>query len=253
MKNSKETNIFVEKLTEIESTNKYLAEQCAKGNIEEFHTVTTEFQTSGKGQRGNSWESEAGRNLLFSLVLYPTALEAKQQFYISMLVATSIVGALSDYTEGFTIKWPNDIYWHDKKIAGILIENILDGKYISQSIIGIGLNVNQTEFHSSAPNPVSLAQITGKEFDREELLKKNLHSIVAGYLGLEQDVPGIREVISMLYRQKLYRRNGFYTYQDATGEFRAELHEIGSDGHLFLKDTEGNIRRYAFKEVSYIL
>ena len=253
MKYKKETKILVEKLAETESTNKYLTEQCAKGTIEEFHTVTTDFQTSGKGQRGNSWESEAGKNLLFSLVLYPAALEAKSQFYICMLVATSIIDALSNYTDGFSIKWPNDIYWKDKKIAGILIENMLEGKYISQCIIGVGLNVNQKVFHSSAPNPVSLSQIIGKDIDREELLRKILHTIVAGYHALEDNYPGIHQAVSLLYKQKLYRRTGIYPYQDANGTFMATFHHIDPDGHLNLMDTEGNVRRYAFKEVSYIL
>ena len=173
MKREKKIKIAIEQLAETDSTNDYLAKLCNQGNIEEFYTERTEYQTSGKGQRGNSWESEPGKNLLFSFVFYPTALEAKSQFNLSMLVATGLVDALSGYTDGFSIKWPNDIYWKDQKIAGILIENMLEGKYISQCIVGIGLNVNQTVFHSSAPNPISLAQIIGKEIDREELFKKD--------------------------------------------------------------------------------
>lgn len=253
MKYQKKTEIRIERLQETASTNEYLAEQCEQGSIEEFYTVTTEYQTAGKGQRGNSWESETGKNLLFSFVIYPTALEAKHQFYLSMLVATGIVDALSNYTEGFSIKWPNDIYWKDKKIAGILIENILEGKYISQCIVGIGLNVNQTEFHSSAPNPVSLAQIIGKDIDREELFLRILQNIFAGYHAMDDHYPGIHQAISLLYRQNLYRRNGFYPYQDGQGVFMAEFERIDPDGHLYLKDEQGNTRKYAFKEVTYLL
>lgn len=253
MKYQKKTEIRIERLQETASTNEYLAERCEQGSIEEFYTVTTEYQTAGKGQRGNSWESEAGKNLLFSFVIYPTALEAKHQFYLSMLVATGIVDALSNYTEGFSIKWPNDIYWKDKKIAGILIENILEGKYISQCIVGIGLNVNQTEFHSSAPNPVSLAQIIGKDIDREELFLRILQNIFAGYHAMDDHYPGIHQAISLLYRQNLYRRNGFYPYQDGQGVFMAEFERIDPDGHLYLKDEQGNTRKYAFKEVTYLL
>lgn len=253
MKREKKIKIAIEQLAEIDSTNEYLAKQCSSGNIEEFYTVRTEYQTSGKGQRGNSWESEPGKNLLFSFVFYPTALEAKSQFNLSMLVATGLVDALSGYTDGFSIKWPNDIYWKDQKIAGILIENMLEGKYISQCIVGIGLNVNQTVFHSSAPNPISLAQIIGKEIDREELFKKILHTIFAGYQAMEDNFPGIQKAIGTLYRQKLYRRTGFHPYQDKQGDFMAEFHQIDPDGHLCLKDEQGNIRRYTFKEVSYIL
>lgn len=253
MKTARNINIQIENLEETISTNEYLTDLCAKGAVEEFYTVTADYQIAGKGQRGNTWESENKKNLLFSFVLYPSALEAKSQFHLSMLVATSIVYALSDYTEGFSIKWPNDIYWKDKKLAGILIENMLEGKYISQCIVGVGLNVNQREFLSSAPNPVSLYQILGAEIDREELLKKILQRIVSGYTALESELPNIQKAFEALYRKQLYRRKGLYPYQDANGVFMAEFDHIAPDGHLFLKDEQGNIRRYAFKEVSYIL
>ena len=109
MKREKKIKIAIEQLAETDSTNEYLAKLCNQGNIEEFYTVRTEYQTSGKGQRGNSWESEPGKNLLFSFVFYPTALEAKNQFNLSMLVATGLVDALSGYSDGFSIKWPNDV------------------------------------------------------------------------------------------------------------------------------------------------
>ena len=173
-------NVPTEKVKELSSTNDYLSEICKQGKTEEFYTVIAEKQTSGKGQRGNSWESEPGKNLTFSTVLYPTAIEANKQFHLSMLVSIAVIDALTDYTDGFSIKWPNDIYWHDKKICGILIENELEGKYLSQSIIGIGLNINQTIFLSSAPNPISLCQIIGKEIDREEVFSKIIHAILGG-------------------------------------------------------------------------
>ena len=253
MKYPKHINVPTEKVKELTSTNDYLAELCKQGKAEEFHTVIAEMQTSGKGQRGNSWESEPGKNLTFSIVLYPTAIEANKQFYLSMLASIALIDTLTDYTDGFSIKWPNDIYWKDQKIAGILIENMLEGKYISQCIVGIGLNVNQTVFHSSAPNPISLSQIIGKKIDREELFKKILHTIFAGYQAMEDNFPGIQKAISTLYRKKLYRRTGFHRYQDKQGYFMAEFHQIDPDGHLYLKDELGNIRRYAFKEVSFIL
>ena len=148
--------ISIETLKEVSSTNHYLAQLCKESKAKEFHTVWAEYQTAGKGQRGNSWESENGKNLTFSTVLYPTSLKAKDQFYLSMIVAFATVDALGDYTDGFSIKWPNDIYWKDQKIGGILIENELEGAYITQSNIGIGINVNQEEVRSQAPNPVSL-------------------------------------------------------------------------------------------------
>lgn len=245
--------IPTEKIEEVPSTNDYLSELCKQGHAEEFYTVIAENQTAGKGQRGNHWESEAGKNLTLSMVLYPTTIKANEQFYLSMLIAISMIDVLTNYTEGFSIKWPNDIYWHDKKICGILIENELEGKYLSQAIIGIGLNINQNTFTSSAPNPISLSQIIGKEIDREEILSKIIHAIIGGYKSLEADFKEASTIISYLYNSYLYRRNGFYPFQDEGGKFMAQIKDVGSDGYLYLKDTENNIRKYAFKEVTYII
>lgn len=253
MNEPKTIDVSIEKMDEMPSTNDYLALVCRKGQAEEFYTVVTEFQTAGKGQRGNSWEAEDGKNLLFSTVLYPTALEAKHQFYISMLAALAIHEALSSYTSGFSIKWPNDIYWKNKKIAGILIENEIEGKDLNQSIIGIGLNVNQEKFVSDAPNPVSLKQILGTGIDRQELLEKVLHGIIGGYCQLENDFGRASQTIGLLYLKHLYRRKGFHTYRDEGGIFRAEFHQLEEDGHLLLKDEEGIVRRYAFKEVEFVI
>ncbi|MBQ8442966.1 MAG: biotin--[Bacteroides sp.] len=249
----KNINLTIERLKVVPSTNSYLVQLCKESKAKEFYTVIADNQTAGRGQRGNSWESEEGKNLTFSTVLFPTALEAKEQFYLSMTIAFAIVDALDGYTEGFSIKWPNDIYWKDKKIGGILIENELEGKYITQSIVGIGINVNQEVFHSSAPNPVSLAQIVGTSIDRKELFNKILKGIMGGYIFLEtaynQAVPNIRK----LYTQKLYRREGLYPYRDAEGTFMAEIEEVEASGHIVLKDEQGALRRYAFKEVEFVL
>ena len=249
----KNINLSIERVKEVPSTNTYLSQLCKESKAKEFYTVITNNQTAGRGQRGNSWESENGKNLTFSTVVFPTALAAKEQFYLSMTVAFAIVDALRDYTDGFSIKWPNDIYWNDKKIAGILIENELEGPYVTQSIIGIGLNVNQEEFHSPAPNPVSLFQIIGTSIDREELFNKIIRGIMGGYIFLDtaytEAVPHIRT----LYKKSLYRKKGFYPYRDANGEFMAEFHDVESSGHLVLKDEQGVLRSYAFKEVEFIL
>lgn len=249
----KNIDIALEEVKETASTNDYLAQLCKKNKAKEFYTVVAESQTNGKGQRGNTWESESGKNLTFSIVLYPTALEAKKQFILSMLAALSCHEALSDYTDGFSIKWPNDIYWKDKKIGGILIENELEGKYITQSIIGIGLNINQEVFHSDAPNPISLKQVIGTEVNLQEVLMKVVHAIVGGYRQLENNFDVTQHAISRLYHKYLYRRQGLFPYRDAQGDFWAEYQEVEPDGHLILKDEQGTLRRYAFKEVSFML
>ena len=249
----KKIDIALERVKETTSTNDYLACLCKESKAKEFYTVMADSQTKGKGQRGNSWESEAGKNLTFSIVLYPTALEARKQFCLSMLTALACHEALDNYTNGFSIKWPNDIYWKDKKIGGILIENELEGEYIVQSIIGIGLNINQEVFYSDAPNPVSLKQILNVDIDIQEVMMKVVHGIVGGYRQLESNFVITQQAIGTLYRKNLYRHKGLFPYRDAQGEFMAEYQEIEPDGHLILKDEQGMLRRYAFKEVSFVL
>ena len=218
------------RVAETASTNSLLRELVIKESLAEGSVVVADFQTAGRGQIGNTWESEAGKNLMFSLVLYPTCIPANRQFLISQIAALSVKEALDLYADHITVKWPNDIYWKDKKICGMLIENDLSGHNLYCSIIGIGINLNQTVFRGDAPNPVSLFQIIGKEVDREEVLHRFL---------------------SIFYRYYLYRREGYHGYKDESGEFEACIHDIESTGHLLLALRDGSIRRYAFKEVSY--
>lgn len=140
-----------------------------------------------------------------------------------------------------------------KKIAGILIENDLTGSQISQSIIGIGININQEEFHSSAPNPVSLRQITQKETDRMEVLNSVLAHIIDLYSRIENRETDIITKIQEYYLKAQYRKEGYHPYCDAKGEFTAKLIRVEPDGHLILKDKNGSLRKYAFKEVKYLL
>ena len=254
MKYPDRIEVGIEHVSEVTSTNEHLAQLCNEGKAQEFYTLITDYQTAGKGQRGNIWESEKGKNLLFSIALYPTALEANKQFYLSMLASISIVDALRKYTDGFTIKWPNDIYWNDQKIGGILIENELQGKYITRSIIGIGLNINQETFHSDAPNPVSLKQIIGVELNCYEIFDKILQGIVASYRLLEIDFEKMSETLSLVYKEFLYRRREYHYYKDAKGNiFKAKFVYIEPNGRLYLMDEQTKIRKYRFKEVEYII
>ena len=133
-------------IKETDSTNNLIRKMMQDENLPEGFLVYTDFQTAGKGQPGNTWESEAGKNLLFSIVLYPHEIPIHEQFVLSEIASLSIKNILAKYTDGISVKWPNDIYWNDRKIAGILIENSLKKNEINYSIIGIGLNINQTIF-----------------------------------------------------------------------------------------------------------
>lgn len=237
-------------LKETESTNKYLNDLCNKQCVGELTTVTTDFQTSGRGQRGNSWESERGQNLMFSFVLYPAFLKARKQFLLSQIISLAIKEELDTHVSDVSIKWPNDIYWKEKKICGMLIENDLMGRNISQSIAGIGININQEIFHSSAPNPVSLVQITGKEHDLFEILKNIMLRIQSYYSLLKK---GDTTSIACQYEKSLFRREGIHRYKDANGEFLARIVCVEPEGRLILEDEMLMKRDYMFKEVEYLL
>lgn len=236
------------RLDETTSTNNYLRTLTAKEQLPEGSLVIADFQTNGKGQPGNVWESETGKNLLFSLLLYPDFLPANRQFLISQIASLSVKEALEVYTDAITVKWPNDIYWKDRKICGMLIENDLSGQNLYCSVIGIGFNINQQFFRSNAPNPVSLTQITGREHDREEVLNRFLRIFFQYYMLLLQER---EEEIRTAYMAALYRNDGYYPYQDEKGCFEARIHAIEPTGHLILQLPDGELRRYAFKEVSY--
>ena len=235
------------RLKEIDSTNRFLRE-LKDEQEDEMVVAVADFQTAGKGQGSHTWESEAGKNLLFSIKVHPRWVPVRQQVLLSMAGAIAIKEALETYVDGITLKWPNDVYWNDKKISGTLIETSIDSKGIKTCIFGIGINVNQEAFHSDAPNPVSLRQILGHEVDKDELLQKVIGGFRRYYELLRRadymDVSGI-------YHLSLYRRKGFHRYEDADGDFEGAFVEVEDDGHLILHDKQGVIRSYSFGEVKF--
>lgn len=242
-------------LNETDSTNRYLQQLCQEaGNskVEEFTTVCADYQTAGKGQRGNSWEAAKGANLLFSFVCYPTFVPIRQQFVLSQLISLGIKETLDEYCSDISIKWPNDIYWKEKKICGILIENDLQGNSIGRCISGIGLNINQEVFLSDAPNPISLKQITGKHYQRETILEKVMQRIEQSYQKLKEDSAYASELATR-YAASLFRREGLHCYQDKDGLFNACLVRVEADGRFVLMDEANQERSYLFKEVQYVL
>jgi BirA family biotin operon repressor/biotin-[acetyl-CoA-carboxylase] ligase len=235
-------------LKETVSTNRY-AKELPEDESLELTLITAEFQTAGRGAGTNKWESERGQNLLFSIIAFPQQLPTNQMFALSEVTALAICDTLSSYAEGFQIKWPNDIYYNDKKIVGMLIENDLQGKNVRKSVIGVGVNINQTLFRSDAPNPVSLAQILGHEENCEQVLKQILEQFIHYYVMMEREqFPELHK----RYMQHLYRRNALHTYADATGTYQAQIIDVEPTGHLNLEDENGRLRRYDFKEVRFI-
>lgn len=214
--------------------------------------LVTDNQTAGRGQRGNTWEAQPGKNLTFSLLLRPQVIDAARQFEISELVALAIADVLSSHLPGteVTIKWPNDIYAGNGKICGILIENTLCGNNIERSIAGIGINVNQEAFLSDAPNPISMLNVAGREFDLESLLAEFVAEILSR-VDRYESAPDTRALTEQ-YVSRLWRRNGYHPYRDnLTGEdILACIASVAPNGLLTLRTSGGELRSYAFKEVA---
>ncbi len=229
-----------------ESTNDCLRLAHRPGEDREA-LVTAEHQSAGRGATG-SWHSERGQNLLFSLLTRPKALEARDVFILSQVACLALCLSVESLAEGFRIKWPNDIYHDDRKLAGILIENDLAGRRIASCITGVGLNVNQTSFPASLPNPTSLALITGHTLDRSPLLEAFL-SHHARLMAMAGD--GRAEEIREAYHARLYRLSQPAHFRDATGQFTATIRGVESSGHIVMTDSEGRPRRYAFKQVQF--
>ena len=218
-------------------------------DYDNMSVVAARLQTAGRGQRGNKWHARGGENLTFSMLLrfvgngFPP-LDVSGNFRITKAATLAVVEYLGKKGIGSLIKWPNDIYVGDRKICGILIENMLWGRIIDESIVGIGLNVNQKAFLSDAPNPVSLIQLTGKDTDREALLQAFLKALPEA---LEMEPEALAEA----YRRRLYRQDGFYAFMDGRGRFMAKVLDVLNDGRLVLLDAEGTARMYACKEVQF--
>ena len=231
------------KVSQTASTNTYLSRLAA--TLPGGTVIYTPSQTAGRGQKGNSWESEDDKNLTFSLLLKRPPVKARDQFYLSEAAALAVVEALTEAAgNGFTVKWPNDVYWQDKKVCGMLIENSLDGSDIATSVIGIGINVNQERFLSDAPNPVSLINITGHEHDLMALLKRVCSRIEQLVDSLSDSAA--RDDLHRRYMASLYRNDSqVHPYEDASGNrFMASVADIAPDGTL---------HSYLFKEVRHII
>ncbi|MEA4868038.1 MAG: biotin--[acetyl-CoA-carboxylase] ligase [Bacteroidia bacterium] len=241
-------------LNTVDSTNSEAIRQFKSSD--DFTVFASSYQTSGRGQKGTSWESEEGKNLTFSIVLKPESIKAEKQFVIAQVVTIGIKRYLLSRGLEAKIKWPNDIYIKDKKICGILIEHFLSGDTLSGSIVGIGLNVNQSKFVSDAPNPVSMRNLLGREFVLEEELEALVGCIYDIYYPLMSFLSNSTfNRLDNEYRESLYRLDEFHKYEETPGGnvIEARITGIDENACLLLEKEDGTVKRYHFKEIKYLI
>ena len=226
-------------------------DEACKPQYVEGDIILAQCQTAGRGQRGHTWESREGENLTFSLVLEPLFLPPSEQFLISECVALGVCDALLHYGIEAQIKWTNDIYIGDRKLAGILIEHKLQGSALARTVAGIGLNVNQKAFSDDLPNPISMAQAAGREFDREEVLQTVAASLMVRY---EQLREGGAKELQADYHQRLYRLGQEHCYALPDGSrFRGIIRGVEPTGALRIENERGELLSFLFKEVEFVI
>jgi BirA family transcriptional regulator, biotin operon repressor / biotin---[acetyl-CoA-carboxylase] ligase len=239
--------LFLENLP---STNSYSASLIRENEVMEGTIVYTNYQSAGRGQPGNKWESEENKNLLISIILFPAMIVPSDQFLLSMSVSLGICDFLERFTSGISVKWPNDIYVKNDKIAGILIENSVMGDQIEYSIAGIGININQTRFSSELPNPVSLTNLTGKEYDLTDCLSKLASDLDRRYKML---ISGDFDLVRLDYISRLFRHNKWSKYKDLNSEFNGRILSVSDAGKLVVEMEDRSVNEYDFKEIDFIL
>lgn len=233
----------------LDSTNLSLSKLLRTESVEEGLVLRTDFQIKGRGYSKNHWESAAGENLLFSFILKPHFLNASEQFEIAKMVSLAIHEYLHSFAEGFKIKWPNDLFFGDKKIAGMLIEHSVHGDQLSHSIVGIGLNLNQEQFSEQAGRPVSLRTITQASYHPQTEMNKLIDRLNAGYARLRS---GDRRLMHEEYLQHLYRFDEWSTYQSGDLIFEGRIRGVNEFGQLLLERKNGSYWIVSFKEVEFL-
>lgn len=237
-------------LESVESTNSYVAVHADE--LQDMTMVMAQHQTAGRGQRGNSWEAEPGKNLTFTLFRRFDSFPARRQFAISEAVALAVADFLARHGVNASVKWPNDVYVDDRKICGILIENSLMGSNLHHSRIGVGININQTRFLSDAPNPVSLAQLTGRELPLAEASARIGACLEKRLLQAERAPEQLHEE----FLSRLYRADGKphpFRRRDSGLSFHGIIRDVRPDGFIEIEDTYSNSSSlFAFKEVEFL-
>lgn len=235
--------------SKLPSTNTWAAQLLKDRFPEEGTVIHADYQTAGKGQKGNTWESQEGKNLLFSIILYPDSVEPEEQFIISMALSLAICDFTDKHLFGLAkIKWPNDIYVGNDKIAGILIENSVMGDRIENCIAGIGININQEVFPGSVNNASSLKLLAGNDLDRENCLKQIIMDLDRRYKEL---LYGNRVLLRNEYISRLYRYGELHQFRTAEGLIRGRITDVSLSGKLTIDTEDGLKRHFSFKEVEF--
>ncbi len=241
-------------MDEVDSTNRYLRDFIKEnGRPESLFCVVAENQTAGRGQKGNTWHSTKGYSLTFSFYLGSGALEPQKQFVVSEFAAYGLYKTIKRYlteeqAEHLKIKWPNDIYYKDKKLAGMLIEHSITGRKIDHSFIGIGLNLNQLDFPTELPNPISMKQITGEDYTAKEVVERIMKRF--GFMK-EDFIMQHYGNVHREYMEALYWRTGFHNFEDKDGEFTARIYDVQANGELVLERESGERKNYDIKDVLF--
>ncbi len=233
----------------VDSTNSQARLLLERGEIIEPTWIQAEEQYMGKGLGKNVWESEAGKNITGSMLIFPDNIQADQQFDISILTSLALCDLLDLFLEDIKIKWPNDIYAGSGKIAGLLIEHAILGSKLQHSILGVGLNVNQLSFPEDLPNPVSLKLLLNKDLNLDEIT-----SLLIACLEnrLDQLETGHFDRMREEYLKRLYRYMEFAPYKSQEKWFKARIVNVDLFGNLMLETETGDIRKFGFKEVEFI-
>ncbi len=245
-----EVKLHLKHIASLPSTNAHLMELLDSSDIEEGTVVWVDEQTQGKGLQDNTWESEIGKNLTFSIALHPSFLEPSSQFQLSKMISLALIDFLQQKypSDLWKIKWPNDIYFDKRKIAGILIENKIIGNEYDTAIVGVGLNINQKEFFSSAPNPVSLIQVSGKEYDLQESIQELFTCIAIRYSQLQKQ-PAL---IDDDYLKNLLQFQTWAKYKYLHTEIKGCITGVDMYGYLQIETSNNKYLSCDLKEIKYL-
>ncbi|HVW95730.1 MAG TPA: biotin--[acetyl-CoA-carboxylase] ligase [Mucilaginibacter sp.] len=238
-------------IKQVGSTNNYLKELTSNSKpVMEGTVIMAEDQYAGRGQQQNGWHAEPGKNLTFSILLKPTFLAVTDQFDLVRAVSLGVFDALEPLLGGqLRIKWPNDVYYGDKKLGGMLIENMIQGGQIKNTIVGIGLNINQERFPDNLPNPISVKQILQQDYDLKSLLSEICRRIEGYYLNLKA---GKISFVRNTYLGRLYRLNEVHLFTSNGNRFTGTIKDVTQNGRLVVEDNNRQNLEFSLKEISFI-